>query len=150
MTLIKAIYESNLKTIKRIVDRIERELGGNLVGKNISVLGLTFKANTDDLRESPAVEVANRLIDRGAKLKAYDPVIKKNSLGNIQIKVSLEDCLKEADIIVVLTEWKNFSEIDVSLVSKIVRNRIVFDTRNVLNKNNWIREKFKLIEIGRH
>mgnify|MGYP003346007147 CR=1 FL=1 len=62
----------------------------------------------------------------------------------------LEDCLKEADIIVVLTEWKNFSEIDVSLVSKIVRNRIVFDTRNVLNKNNWIREKFKLIEIGRH
>ena len=150
LTLIKAIYESNLKTIKRIVDRIERELGGNLVGKNISVLGLTFKANTDDLRESPAVEVANRLIDRGAKLKAYDPVIKKNSLGNIQIKVSLEDCLKEADIIVVLTEWKNFSEIDVSLVSKIVRNRIVFDTRNVLNKNNWIKEKFKLIEIGRH
>ena len=58
--------------------------------------------------------------------------------------------MKEADIIVVLTEWKNFSEIDVSLVSKIVRNRIVFDTRNVLNKNNWIREKFKLIEIGRH
>ena len=79
--LIDAAIVSNEKAHKRVVDRVMHELGGSLVGKTIAILGLTFKANTDDTRQSPAIAVIERLIGRGAKVVAFDPIVSVYSLA---------------------------------------------------------------------
>jgi UDPglucose 6-dehydrogenase len=148
MALLQAAIESNEKAHRRIVDKVEKNLGGNLAGKKVGIWGLTFKANTDDLRESPAIEVVKRLIGRGAVVTAYDPMVQKINNLKIEIVKNISDPIASSEALVVLTEWDEFKNFDpASLLSKNDCN-FVIDSRNILNKNNWEEAGFTYIGNG--
>jgi UDPglucose 6-dehydrogenase len=135
--LIDAAIVSNEKAHKRVVDRVMHELGGSLVGKTIAVLGLTFKANTDDTRQSPAIAVIERLIGRGAKVFAFDPIVSAYPLAGLKVVASPAAAASDADALVVLTEWPEFGHLNPAELLAAMRGTCVVDTRNILNKTNW-------------
>ena len=135
--LIDAAIASNEKAHKRVVDRVMHELGGSLVGKTIAVLGLTFKANTDDTRQSPAIAVIERLIGRGAKVVAFDPLVSTYSLAGLKVVASPVVAASDADALVVLTEWPEFGKLKPAELIAAMRGTCVVDTRNILNKTSW-------------
>ena len=146
--LLDAALESNLKAHARIVDKCKKALGGSLKDKKISVWGLSFKANTDDTRFSPAISVIELLLAEGAQIKAFDPIVK--SVENLSIEVS-EDVKKNvtgADAIVLLTEWQEFKEIDPKKISDLMNQKIIIDSRNLLHKNKWEKAGFVFIGNG--
>jgi UDPglucose 6-dehydrogenase len=146
--LLDAALESNLKAHARIVDKCKKALGGSLKDKKISVWGLSFKANTDDTRFSPAISVIELLLAEGAQVKAFDPIVK--SVENLSIEVS-EDVKKNvigADAIVLLTEWQEFKEIDPKKISDLLNQKIIIDSRNLLQKNKWEKAGFVFIGNG--
>ena len=135
--LIDAAIASNEKAHKRVVDRVMQELGGSLVGKTVAVLGLTFKANTDDTRQSPAIAVIERLVGRGAKVVAFDPIVSTYALAGLNVVDSPKTAASEADALVVLTEWPEFGKLNPSDLLAVMRGTCVVDTRNILNKTTW-------------
>ena len=146
--LLDAALESNLKAHARIVDKCKKALGGSLKDKKISVWGLSFKANTDDTRFSPAISVIELLLAEGAQIKAFDPIVK--GVENLSIEVS-EDVKKNvtgADAIVLLTEWQEFKEIDPKKISDLMNQKIIIDSRNLLQKNKWEKAGFVFIGNG--
>ena len=146
--LLDAALESNLKAHARIVDKCKKALGGSLKDKKISVWGLSFKANTDDTRFSPAISVIELLLAEGAQIKAFDPIVK--GVENLSIEVS-DDVKKNvtgADAIVLLTEWQEFKEIDPKKISDLLNQKIIIDSRNLLHKNKWEKAGFVFIGNG--
>ena len=135
--LIDAAIASNEKAHKRVADRVMQALGGSLVGKTIAVLGLTFKADTDDTRESPAIAVIERLIGRGAKVVAYDPMISSYSLAGLTVVGSPSVAATGADALVVLTEWPEFGTLEPEKILNAMSGACVVDTRNVLDVKLW-------------
>jgi UDPglucose 6-dehydrogenase len=146
--LLDAALESNLKAHARIVEKCKKALGGTLKDKKISVWGLSFKANTDDTRFSPAISVIERLILEGAQISSFDPIVK--SVENLSMKVSadIKQNVTGADAIVLLTEWQEFKEIDPKEISDLVTQKIIIDSRNLLNKNKWEKAGFTFIGNG--
>jgi UDPglucose 6-dehydrogenase len=146
--LLDAALESNLKAHARIVDKCKKALGGSLKDKKISVWGLSFKANTDDTRFSPAISIIELLLAEGAQIKAFDPIVK--SVENLSIEVS-DDVKKNvtgADAIVLLTEWQEFKKIDPKKISDLLNQKIIIDSRNLLHKNKWEKAGFVFIGNG--
>ena len=137
MALLQAAIESNEKAHRRIVDKVEKKLGGNLAGKKVGVWGLTFKANTDDLRESPAIEVVKRLIGRGAKVIAFDPMVQVLNDLKIEIATTLDQPIIESEALVVLTEWNEFKDFEPTSINSKKKCNFVVDSRNILNKSDW-------------
>ena len=148
MSLLSAAIDSNEKTHRRIVDKVEKELGNSLIGKTICIWGLTFKANTDDLRESPSIAVIERLIGRGASVVAFDPVITNIENKKIKIAKSIEESCTAADAILVLTEWEQFKKVNPNSVMDLVINKVVIDSRNILDKNLWVNSGFNFVGNG--
>ena len=148
MSLLSAAIDSNEKTHRRIVDKVEKELGNSLIGKTICIWGLTFKANTDDLRESPSIAVIERLIGRGASVVAFDPVITNIENKKIKIATSIEESCMAADAILVLTEWEQFKKVNPNSVMDLVSNKVVIDSRNILDKNLWVNSGFNFVGNG--
>ena len=146
--LLDAALESNLKAHARIVDKCKKALGGSLKDKKISVWGLSFKANTDDTRFSPAISVIELLLAEGAQIKAFDPIVK--SVENLSIEVSdgVKKNVTGADAIVLLTEWQEFKEIDPKKISELLNQKIIIDSRNLLQKNKWEKAGFVFIGNG--
>jgi UDPglucose 6-dehydrogenase len=135
--LITAAIASNETAHKRVADRVMNALGGSLVGKTIAVLGLTFKANTDDTRESPAIAVIERLVGRGGKVVAYDPMVTKYDLAGLTLAESPVAAATGAHALVVLTEWTEFSELSSQTILDVMSSKVVVDTRNILNQKAW-------------
>ena len=135
--LINAAIASNEMAHKRVADRVMNALGGSLVGKTIAVLGLTFKADTDDTRESPAIAVIERLIGRGGKVVAFDPMINQYELSGLSVVTSPVVAATGAHALVVLTEWAEFKAIDAKQIIDAMSGTVVVDTRNVLNQKIW-------------
>ena len=148
MSLLSAALDSNEKTFRRIADKVESELGNSLIGKNICVWGLAFKAGTDDLRDSPSVAVIERLIGRGASVVAFDPVIKGTDINSLKVAKSIEESYENADAILLLTEWEEFKLINPELIKNKLKNLIVIDSRNILDRKTWIKSGFKYIGNG--
>ncbi len=138
MPLIEAALESNEKAHKRVADRVMNAVGGSLVGTTIGVLGITFKAETDDTRESPAIAVIERLIGRGAKVKAFDPLVKSYPLVGLDVVDSALEAATNADALLILTEWNEFQNLSPKDLLPVMRKKFVVDTRNVLDKDLWI------------
>jgi len=137
LPLIDAALESNDRAISRVVEQIRELSGGALEGKTIGVWGLAFKANTDDTRESPALKIISRLLDRGSRVRAYDPVARHESGDRYsQVKTAIE-AATGADVLVLLTEWPEFSQIDPKDVAQVLANSAVLDTRRVLPLDAW-------------
>ena len=137
MPLINAAIASNETAHKRVADQVMNMLGGSLVGKTIAVLGLTFKANTDDTRESPAIAVIERLVGRGGKVVAYDPMVSDYELAGLSLADSAVTASSGSDALVVLTEWPEFRSIDSAEILKAMSGNVVVDTRNVLDLDMW-------------
>ncbi len=148
MALLSAAIDSNEKTFRRIADKVESELENSLIGKNICVWGLAFKAGTDDLRDSPSVAVIERLIGRGATVVAFDPVIKSVNMKSLKVAKSIEESYESADAILLLTEWEEFKQINPDSIKAKLNNLILIDTRNVLDRKTWIKSGFKYIGNG--
>ncbi len=140
------VLEINQWQQKRISKIIIKKLFGNLYEKKLSILGFAFKANTNDTRESPAIKICNDLLEEGAYLSIYDPKVELKQVQNdlfcnenqniskITIANTAEDSAKNADAIVVLTEWEEFKNLNWHKISKSMRNPSwVFDTRGILN-----------------
>lgn len=149
---IKAAIEVNenqkLKLIKK-----SRKYYESLEGLNVAVLGLTFKPNTDDLREAPSLNNIPILIEERANIKAYDPIgennFKKNYPQEITYCKSIEETIKDADICFIFTEWENIKNFDISLYEKLMKKPIILDGRNCYNLNDVKKENIIYESIGR-
>ncbi len=133
--LLKGVLDVNREQQERVVMKIERVLGG-LEGKKVAILGLAFKANTDDIRESPAVNVIRMLLEKGAVVKAYDPQAMDNTrrtLSGVEFADDPYQAVRGADVMVLLTEWDEFKWLDYSRVGELMKSRSIVDTRNCLD-----------------
>ncbi len=146
--LLDAALESNLKAHARIVKKIGDALGGSLKDKNVAVWGLAFKANTDDTRFSPAISVVELLIAQGAKVTAFDPVVKQVKGLAIDVKSEIVQSVENVDAIVVLTEWQEFKSIKPEVIGRAVKQKIIIDSRNLLDKSKWEKQGFRFIGNG--
>lgn len=155
--LLRATIDTNERQRQRIVDKIRLAVtgkrGGSLSHMRLGLFGLTFKANTDDLRDSPALAVAALLRQAGAELVAYDPAVRSDSLrpeiGSVTVVDDPYLVGKEADALVILTEWPEFRTLDWSKLAATVRNPVVVDTRNLLDKDTLGRAGFTWAGLGR-
>jgi UDPglucose 6-dehydrogenase len=136
--LLKEVIASNEHQFDWVADQVEAAAGGRLEGRAVAAWGLTFKAGTDDLRDSPALAVLRRLRKRGAALRAYDPSLPESQDSRL-IALDIEMCAdpytacEDADALVVLTEWPEFAELDFPKVAAVMGQPSVVDTRNVLD-----------------
>jgi UDPglucose 6-dehydrogenase len=149
--LLKGVITVNDQQYGRIVDKIRAAAGGTLKGKKIASWGLTFKALTDDLRDSPAVEIVTRLLADGASVTVFDPTVTVAPKGLDAISVCsspLEACVG-ADVVAVLTEWDEFRWVTPSEVADVVSAKQIVDARNLLDRSEWRRAGFEYQGIGR-
>ena len=146
--LLNAALESNTKAHIRVVEKIKKLVGNDLTNKKIATWGLSFKSNTDDTRFSPAVSVIELLLNEKANVKAFDPVVKKLNLEGLTLCDEISQSVEEADAIVLLTEWPYFQSVDPMTISKLVKNKNIIDTRNILDKSKWESSGFKFIGNG--
>jgi UDPglucose 6-dehydrogenase len=149
--LLTASLETNQRQSARMVDKIRAAVGGHLADKRIGLLGLTFKAGTDDLRDSPALAVAARLLAEGAELTGFDPGCAGAVPGMTDGITVADDAMaaaKDADAIVVLTEWPEFRALDWPALAKVAASRTVVDTRNLLDPDVVRRAGFSWVGVG--
>src|SRR5260370_39560737 len=152
MPIVNAAREINQRQRERVVDKLLAELK-ILKGRTIGLLGLAFKPNTDDLREAPALDIARKLIDRGCKVKAHDPVaLERFQQEDADIGVvcceTPEQVAEDADALVLVTEWQQYRELDWEALAGRMRARIVLDGRNALDRARVVRFGFRYLGIA--
>jgi UDPglucose 6-dehydrogenase len=149
--LLDASVTTNGQQAPRMVAKVRDAVGGTLAGKRIGLLGLTFKAGTDDLRDSPALAVADGLAAEGAELVAYDPGCPASVPGLTDGILVADDAVaaaKDADALVVLTEWPQFRTLDWPAMARVTASRTVVDTRNLLDPDVLRRAGFSWVGVG--
>ncbi|MGC9142191.1 MAG: UDP-glucose dehydrogenase family protein [Caldimicrobium sp.] len=151
--ILEAVIESNERQKLCAISKLEALLG-DLKNKTVAVLGLSFKPNTSDVRESPALTVIPALLERGAKVKAYDPVAIeefKRAAQNLPIEYasSPEEAVKEAHAMVILTEWNEFRFLDLAKIKKLMKTPILIDMRNIYEPEVVKKLGFSYSGIGR-
>jgi UDPglucose 6-dehydrogenase len=147
---LEAIHKRNELQKRRILWRVKEVLGGVLIGKTVSVLGLTFKPNTDDVRNSISIPIITRLLKLGAKVKAYDPMGGDNArkiFENVEIFQDPYSALEGSDVVLILTAWKDFRDIDWRKVRDSVKNPVIIDSVGVLRGLDM--EGWKVWMVGR-
>jgi UDPglucose 6-dehydrogenase len=147
-SLLKGVLDVNREQFDRVAQKVVAMAGGSIDGERIGLLGLTFKAGTDDLRESPALEIADRLRAHGAVLRAYDPT-KPQGLEGIEVVDDAYAACEGASVLVLLTEWDEFKWLDLDKVAELMAHRRVVDARNVLDRSALARRGFAFDGIGR-
>ena len=131
--------------------KVSGALGGNLRGRLIAVLGLTFKPNTDDLREAPSIPLITALTDMGAIVRAYDPVGMKQArqvLAGIEFCDGPYACAEGADALVIVTEWEQFRALDLPRLKQIMARPVVVDLRNIYRRDEMVRHGFTYVAVG--
>ena len=142
----------NEEQFDRVVKKISNAVGGDLKGKTVAVLGLTFKAGTDDLRDSPSLAVIKRLQAEGAIIQAHDPTVQEHKEGiPVQVMISKEplEACENADAVVLLTDWAEYETLDPNKVRKCLAEPNLIDTRNVFDPKEWEDRGFTYQGIGR-
>lgn len=150
--IVAASCDVNEAQRDRMVSKVERNLGGDLNGKKIAVLGLSFKPNTDDVRESPAIDIIRQLQDRGAMIRAFDPQAMETAareLKEVVFAADAYDAMHSCDALVLATEWNEFRKLDFSRVKELLTEPIVIDMRNVYEPGRMRREGFVYEGVGR-
>jgi UDPglucose 6-dehydrogenase len=146
--MLKGVITVNEQQLERVVDKVEQAAGGSLEGVVVGVWGLTFKARTDDLRDSPSLKVIAKLGARGAKVQAYDPTVSK-ALPGIEVRSDPYAAAEGAAVVALLTEWDEFRWLDVDKVAGLVAGKQLVDARNLLDRTAWTRAGFTYQGIGR-
>lgn len=150
--LLRQVIAVNEEQFGRVANKITRFAGGSLEGKTIAVWGLTFKAATDDLRDSPSLNIIHRLLEVGAIVRAYDPAVTDGSdprLAGIEICTDPYEAASGADVLAVLTEWPEFKELSFQKVAEVIGERNVVDGRNLLDRDVIKELGFSYDGIGR-
>jgi len=151
MNVVRAAIKTNDRQREIVVEKIKNELK-ELKNKKITILGLSFKPNTDDLRDAPALFIIGRLLELGAKIKAYDPVAMdgaKAILPEIKYCRDIYDAAEGADALVIVTEWNQFRNLELDKIKKILRQPYFFDLRNIYEPDKMKKLGFKYFCTGR-
>ena len=151
LSLIKSVIKSNENRSKILTKRIFKILNNNLKNKKISFLGVTFKANTDDMRESSSIKLIPALSKKGAIINYYDPTGEKKEfkkIKNVQFKSSIKSSCENSDLVIIHTEWNDFKSIDFKKIMK-KNNFKLFDMRNIYSIEKMKKDKIKYFSIGR-
>lgn len=151
LNFLHDIDDINTRQRERAVEKLATALGGDLTGKKIGVLGAAFKPDSDDIRDSPAVDIAGRVEDAGAEAVAFDPkagdVVRKFKPERTMVD-SLEEAVRGTDAIMVLTEWKQFQELDPNSINELVNGKVVIDGRNCLDPKRWCEAGWEYVGMG--
>lgn len=142
--LIKLSRETNDTMPNYVANKVE-QLVGNITDPVVTVLGLAFKGNIDDMRESPSLKVIE-LLKKFARVKVYDPHVQKNDFENKYDQ--FEDSVVDSDVILILTDHNEFKHLDATVASKVMRTRIILDTRNVIDPSVWMNHGFSTMLLG--
>jgi len=152
ISIVETVVQYNQKRKSDMASKIIKIFNGKTENKKISILGLAFKPGTDDMRDSPALDIIPKLQEVGFKISAFDPIAMKEAkslLNNIVFSENIEDCLKDADALVILTEWNEFRGLTATKLKQLMNGNILIDLRNALNPENFNESEFTLIQIGR-
>jgi UDPglucose 6-dehydrogenase len=152
LAFLREIDSINLRRRVRMVDLAREELGGSIVGRRIAVLGLAFKPNSDDIRDSPALNVAAQMRLQGASVVVTDPQAVANAQRawpDLAYADSPFDAAKDADLVMVLTEWEQYRELDPVELGKVVADRRILDGRNALDRDAWRAAGWTYRALGR-
>ena len=151
MTIIEDVIKENAERKKHMANRIYDKVK-DIPNAKVAVLGLSFKEGTDDCRESPAMEIIDALLTKGLNITAYDPQAMDNAKKILNDSISyasdLYDAVKGADVLAILTEWPEFSNIDLDKISNIMNQKCIVDCRNMLNKQQVLAKGFDYSCIG--
>lgn len=153
MRVLEAVEDVNDSQKRIMYDKLAKYFGGDLKGKIIALWGLSFKPKTDDMREAPSLTLIDKLIEQGAFVRAYDPVAMEEANRILKDKIvyskDIYDSALDADAIVLVTEWNEFRLPSWSVIKKVVRNAVVFDGRNIYNKEDLVKAGFDYFCIGK-
>lgn len=146
--LMRSVIDENQQQFDRVAEKI---LSSSAAVKKVAIWGLTFKAQTDDLRDSPSLEIIQRLISNGISVVAYDPTVDARTKlkFDFEVATSAETATKGAEVLAVLTEWQDFGLVDPGNVRKLMHGQAVIDARNVLDREQWTSAGFKYFGLGR-
>jgi UDPglucose 6-dehydrogenase len=150
--IVDAVIKVNDDRPGEMIDKIVSGVGGDLKGKALGILGLTFKPNTDDIRESPIIPIIQGLQERGAKIQAYDPAgmdRAREYLPDIDFKKDLYAVAVEADALILATEWNRFRNIDWDRIKELMKQQIVIDLRNIYKPERMRALGFQYTSVGR-
>jgi UDPglucose 6-dehydrogenase len=147
--LLSAVIEVNELQKRRVIGKLKRHLGP-LRGKTVALLGLAFKANTDDMREAPSIVLASRLLAEGADVRAWDPVADGTKLPKgVDVVGSVADAVRGADAAVIVTEWDELKGLATEEIRALMANPLIVDGRNLLDPEETRRAGFAYEGIGR-
>lgn len=152
MSLVKETIASNNARRDRMVKKILSACDDNVKGKNISVLGVTFKANTDDMRDSPSIEIVKALQKEGASIRLYDPSFSdqaKRVFDNVSWEKNPYDCCNNSDVVLILTDWTEFRALNLKELRKRVRHPLLIDLRNIYSVDEVKASGFLYCSVGR-
>ena len=152
MRIIETVVDVNDKRKKQMAEKIIAACGGSVAGKTLCILGLTFKPNTDDMRDSPSVSIIPVLEAAGAKIQAYDPEgthEAKKMLPNITYCDDAYAAMKGAEALVLLTEWNQFRNLDLERTKSLLKSPVVVDLRNVYTPADMRAAGFTYTCVGR-
>ena len=150
--LIETTVEVNDARKKAMAGRVETTLGDSVAGKTIALLGLTFKPNTDDMRDAPSLDIAPALIAAGARVQAFDPEGMHEAgklLPDVVMKANAYDAVEGADAVVIITEWDQFRALDLDRVKLLMNQPVLVDLRNVYRPEDMLKRGFRYSGIGR-
>jgi UDPglucose 6-dehydrogenase len=150
--LLGTVDAINLGRRDRVMTMAREAVGGNLAGKRIAVLGIAFKPNSDDIRDSPSLDICGRLASEGAIVSAHDPVAMDNAKRarpDLRCATSVFEAAEGADLVLHLTEWSDYRAIDPVALAAIVARPILLDARCVLSADEWSQAGWSVLALGR-
>jgi UDPglucose 6-dehydrogenase len=150
--ILNDVMEVNYDRRKAAVEHVAKMVGGNLKGKTIGLLGLAFKPNTDDMRDAPAIDIAESLLEAGAKVRAYDPVameVARPILPAVEMFDEPYKMAKDCDALILVTEWNEFKQLDLEKVKGLLKSPVIFDGRNIYDPKLMRDMGFTYRAIGR-
>jgi len=152
LAFLREVDSVNMGRRAAMVERTRNAVGGSLLGARIAVLGAAFKPNSDDVRDSPAINVAGQMQLHGAEVSVYDPKAMENSrrvFPTLNYAASALDACEQADAVLILTEWAEFTELSPQLLADQVRAKVIIDGRNCLDPEQWRRHGWTYLGVGR-
>ena len=152
LSIINEVINYNKKRKKSLITKLNNILGNEMNEMSFGVLGLSFKPGTDDMRESPSLDLVPSLVENVKKVKVFDPIAMNEAakyIKNVYFSNNIEDCIKNVDVIILLTEWSEFRTLSADYLSSFMRGNVVIDFRNALNPENFINKNITLYQVGR-
>ena len=152
ISLVETVVQYNKQRKSDMADKIIEAFNNNCQNKKISILGLSFKPETDDMRDSPSLDIIPILKEKGFDISVFDPVAMdeaKKLLKNIEFSNNIDECLQDSDGVVILTEWNEFRGLSATRLKKAMKGNILIDLRNSLNPDSFKKSGFNLIQLGR-